>query len=116
MSFAYLLALVAASGCLCLIDARWRLYFWRVPWRAAVVTVSTGLFLLVWDLAGIGLGIFLHGDSPWTTGIMIAPQLPIEEPVFLLFLAYLTGILVFGIRRMFDVLSRRRQTDGRADT
>ena len=102
MSLTYLTALLAASGCLCLIDARWRLFFWARPLRAAAVTVLTGLFLLVWDLTGIGFGIFLKGESPWMTGIVLAPQLPVEEPVFLLFLVYVTAILLFGTRRIID--------------
>ncbi|WP_243064518.1 lycopene cyclase domain-containing protein [Humibacter sp. RRB41] len=107
MAYLYLGSLLVASGCLCLIDARWRLFFWRAPARAAMVTVLAAWFLLIWDLAGIGLGIFLRGSSPWMTGIDLAPQLPLEEPVFLLFLVYIVAIIGFGTRRMLDALALR---------
>ncbi|QDZ15627.1 lycopene cyclase domain-containing protein [Humibacter ginsenosidimutans] len=102
MRFVYLAALLGASGCLCLLDARWRLFFWRAPVRAAVVTVVVTVFLLLWDAAGIAAGIFLRGHSPLTTGVQLAPQLALEEPVFLAFLVYLVAILLFGVRRMLD--------------
>lgn len=108
MAFTYLAGLLAASGCLCLIDARWSLYFWRRPIRAVFVTVLTTWFLLIWDLTGIGLGIFLRGNSPFTTGIVLAPQLPLEEPVFLLFLVYVVAILLFGSRQLMDHLTAGR--------
>ena len=107
MSFTYLAGLLAASGCLCRIDARWALFFWRHPLRALLVTVLTACFLLVWDLAGIGLGIFQRGNSPLMTGIVLAPQLPVEEPVFLLFLVYVVAILLFGSRQLIDHLASR---------
>lgn len=102
MRLAYLGSLLVASGCLCLIDARWHLFFWRAPARAAVTTAVVTAFLLVWDASGIALGIFLRGDSPFTTGVELAPQLPLEEPVFLAFLVYLVAIAMFGARRMLD--------------
>ncbi|MHA7984642.1 lycopene cyclase domain-containing protein [Rathayibacter sp. CAU 1779] len=104
MRFVYLAALLGASGCLCLLDARWRLFFWRAPVRAAVVTATAMVFLLLWDAAGIAAGIFLRGDSPFTTGVQLAPQLPVEEPVFLAFLVYLVAVLLFGARRLLDTL------------
>jgi lycopene cyclase domain-containing protein len=103
----YLAALLGASGCLCLLDARWHLYFWLAPVRAAAVTAVVTGFLLLWDAAGIAAGIFLHGHSPFTIGLDLAPQLPLEEPVFLAFLAYLVAVLLFGSRRMLDALRER---------
>lgn len=97
--FAYLAALIVSLGAMALVDARWRLAFWRAP-RAATLAVAVGTgMLLVWDLVGIGFGVFFRGDSPWATGLVIAPELPVEEPLFLLFLSYLSLVAVLGVER-----------------
>ena len=38
-------------------------------------------FFLAWDLAGIALGIFFRAENPVSTGIVLAPELPLEEVV-----------------------------------
>ena len=102
MSFAYLTALLVSAGGVLLLDARFRLFCWRAPARAAGVLALGTVFFLAWDLAGIGLGVFLHGAGPYMTGIMLAPELPLEELVFLLFLCELTMVLVLGARRVLE--------------
>ena len=58
--------------------------------------LAVGLvFFLVWDLQGIRLGIFFRGETSFMTGWQWAPELPLEEPFFLLLLCYLT-MNVFG--------------------
>ncbi|WP_353829098.1 lycopene cyclase domain-containing protein [Agromyces sp. SYSU T0242] len=97
---AYLAGLLVVIGCMALIDARWKLVFWRAP-LAATLTITIGLaFFLLWDAAGILAGVFFRGDSAIVTGIELAPELPLEEPVFLLFLCYLTLVLVLGTERV----------------
>ncbi|MEI5584776.1 MULTISPECIES: lycopene cyclase domain-containing protein [unclassified Agromyces] len=106
-AFAYLAGLLVVIGCMALIDARWRLVFWRAP-IAAAVTIGVGLaFFLLWDAAGIVLGVFFRGDSSIVTGIELAPELPLEEPVFLFFLCYLTLVLVLGVERMLQARDDR---------
>jgi len=86
--FAYLGALLLSLGGLAVIDRRWRLAFWAQPRRAAL-TIGVGvLAFLAWDLAGLALGIFARGDSPHMTGVLLAPQLPLEEAFFLAVLCY----------------------------
>jgi lycopene cyclase domain-containing protein len=111
--FAYLAGLLVAITCMALIDARWRLAFWRAP-AAAAVTVAAGVaFFLAWDAAGILLGVFFRGRSGIVTGIELAPELPLEEPVFLAFLCYLTLVLVLGVERMLHAReSRAGQASG----
>ncbi|MGR0320489.1 lycopene cyclase domain-containing protein [Agromyces sp. ZXT2-3] len=105
--FAYLAALVVVIGCMALIDARWRLVFWRAP-LAAGATIAIGLvFFLLWDAAGIVSGVFFRGTSAIVTGIELAPELPLEEPVFLAFLCYLTLVLVLGAERILEARERR---------
>ncbi|MFC9918958.1 lycopene cyclase domain-containing protein [Agromyces binzhouensis] len=99
-AFAYLAGLLVVIGCMALIDARWRLVFWRAPIVAAVTVVVGVVFFLVWDAAGIVTGVFFRGTSDIVTGIELAPELPLEEPVFLVFLCYLTLVLVLGGERV----------------
>ncbi|WP_295121493.1 lycopene cyclase domain-containing protein [uncultured Leifsonia sp.] len=109
MSLAYLVCLLAASGALVLLDSRFRLVFWRDARRAAVVLVVALAFFLAWDAVGIVAGVFARGRSPFMTGIELAPELPLEEPVFLAFLCYLTLILLFGGRAVLDRVTARRR-------
>jgi lycopene cyclase domain-containing protein len=109
--FAYLAGLLAAIGCMVLIDARWRLVFWRAP-VAAAVTVAAGVaFFLAWDAAGILLGVFFRGSSSIVTGVELAPELPLEEPVFLAFLCYLTLVLVLVVERMLRARAARAASE-----
>lgn len=110
MSFLYLALLLLAIGCMVLLDRRFRLFFWRAAGRAALVLAIGIAFFLAWDLSGIGLGIFFRGDSHGMSGIELAPQLPIEEPVFLAFLCYLTMVVLNGARAVRDRRSTRRGT------
>jgi lycopene cyclase domain-containing protein len=105
MSFLYLAALVVAIGCMVLIDRRFGLVFWRDARRAAMVLIGGLLFFLVWDFFGIGLGIFFRGETSIMTGVLLAPELPLEEPFFLLFLCYLTMVLITGVDQ---ILARAR--------
>jgi lycopene cyclase domain-containing protein len=108
MGALYLVALVVGIGCMLLLDHRFRLFFWHDPAVATVITVvGTALFLL-WDLAGIATGIFLRGDGAAATGIVLAPELPLEEPVFLIFLVLCTMVIFTGAARL---LARTRGAD-----
>lgn len=106
MSILYLAALLLAIGCMVLLDWRFRLFFWRDARRATIVLVIGVVFFVAWDVAGIALGIFARGETAVMTGLVLAPELPIEEPVFLAFLCYLTMVLVGGTRA---ILARGRR-------
>jgi lycopene cyclase domain-containing protein len=105
MSVLYLAGLLASLACLLLLDRRFGLFFWRAPRRAAIVLIVGVAFFTAWDLLGIGFEIFTRGDGVVSTGILLAPEFPLEELVFLTFLCYLTMVLVFGFE---TVLARRR--------
>lgn len=93
----YLLILLALICCMGALDARFKLFVFARPLPALVsLLIGTGIFLL-WDVIAIDQGIFLHRESPLMTGMMIAPQLPLEEAFFLFFLCYQTMILINGI-------------------
>ena len=106
MGFVYLGALLVSIGCMLLLDRRFRLFFWRDPVAAAIVTAVGTAFFLAWDVFGIALGIFLRGDGAIATGILLAPELPIEEPIFLVFLVLCTMVLYSGSLRL--LAARRR--------
>lgn len=100
MGIIYLAALVTGIACMLLLDFRFRLFLWRDARAAVIVTVIGVAFLLAWDIAGIGLGIFLRGEGQIASGILLAPELPIEEPVFLLFLVLCTMVIFTGSERL----------------
>lgn len=85
----YLLAILVSTAGIALLDWRFRLAFWVARGRT-LATVAIGVvFFLAWDAAGILTGVFVKGDSPLYTGIVLAPELPLEEVFFLAFLCYL---------------------------
>jgi lycopene cyclase domain-containing protein len=105
MTFAYLAALLFSLTGMVLLDRRFRLSFWRDAGGSAI-SMGVGIaFLLVWDLAGVANGIFFRGESSWMTGLLIAPEIPLEELFFLTLLTYVT-LNVFGVTRTW--LSSRR--------
>lgn len=98
-SYFYLAAIILSFACILIIDFRYKLAFFKSS-KATILTVgaATGLFL-AWDVMGIGLGIFFEGNSRFTTGLMLANHLPIEELFFLFFFNYLTLMLYRGLNR-----------------
>ncbi|MEA1262745.1 lycopene cyclase domain-containing protein [Microbacterium sp. STF-2] len=105
MGAVYLAALLLSLSCMLLLDWRFRLFFWRDAVSAAVVTAVGLVFFLLWDVAGIANGIFFRGEGAIASGLLLAPELPIEEPVFLVFLVVCTMVIYTGSAR---VISRRR--------
>ncbi|WP_258724602.1 lycopene cyclase domain-containing protein [Cellulomonas sp. NS3] len=110
IGLAYLGALLVSIGGIALLDRAHRLAFWS-DWRLSAACVGIGVAaFLAWDLAGLALGIFARGDSPHMTGILLAPELPIEEVGFLTLLCY-TALAAW---RAFDrwVAERRGAAPG----
>jgi len=100
VSWLYLAALLFSLVGMVILDRRFQLFFWTDARRAAIVLPVGVLFFLLWDLAGIGLGIFFRGPSPYVTGIVVAPEVPVEEIAFLALLCYLTMNLFAAVTRM----------------
>lgn len=100
MHLAYLAALLVFIGCMALCDYRWRLAFFLDARRATLISLAVVALFLAWDALGIATGTFYRGNSPYMTGIELAPELPLEEPVFLFFLTYLTLNLTAGARKV----------------
>lgn len=108
MSLLYLAGLLVAITGMVALDARFRLFFWRAPRRAAAVLVAGLVFFLAWDLAGISLGIFFRGAPQLLTGVQLAPELPLEELFFLTLLCYLTMNAYSALEQGVRAVARRR--------
>ena len=108
MSWVYLVALLLSSLGVAAIDARWRLALFADARRAIVSVVVAALVLLLVDLGGIASGNFRLGDSQWMTGFEVLPHLPIEELVFIVFLAYVSLVAVCAAQTIMQRRSERR--------
>lgn len=90
MTSLYLGLLVFSLAGLALLDWHRRLAFWADARRTGVLVLVSVVLFLVWDTVGIALGIFARGDVDVMTGIELWPEMPLEEPVFLTLLVYVT--------------------------
>jgi lycopene cyclase domain-containing protein len=93
VSFLYLGLLLVSLAGLGLLDWHRRLAFFADARRTALLVAVTVAFFLVWDTVGIALGIFSRGDVDVMTGIELWPDMPLEEPFFLVLLTYVTLLL-----------------------
>ena len=93
MSFVYLAALLISLAGLATLDIRFKLAFAKNAKAAAVAIAIPYSLFVIWDAAGIALGIFFKGQSKFLSGIMIAKDFPLEELFFLALLCYTTLIV-----------------------
>lgn len=91
--YLYLIALILSILGVGLLDFTHKLALF-VEARATLlaVTISVAVFL-AWDIVGIINGIFFRGDAPHLSGILLAPELPLEEVFFLTLLCYNTLVV-----------------------
>jgi lycopene cyclase domain-containing protein len=92
VNFIYLGSLLVSLAGLAALDRKHKLAFAKNPKAATIAIAIPYLIFVIWDAAGIALGIFFKGQSQFLTGIMIAPEFPIEELFFLALLCYTTLI------------------------
>ena len=100
MAFAYLTFLLLSIVCMVLCDWRFTLAFFADARRAALLSAAVVALFLLWDALGIATGTFFRGDSPFMTGVELAPEMPLEEPIFLFFLTYLALNVTSGARKV----------------
>jgi lycopene cyclase domain-containing protein len=115
MGMVYLIALLVSLTGMVVLDRRFRLFYWVNAKRASVVHIVGIVFFLIWDLYGIGQGLFFRGETSFMTGVLLAPELPLEELFFLTLLTYMTMNL-FGASTQLQAWFRVRsgETDARA--
>ncbi|HMS31627.1 MAG TPA: lycopene cyclase domain-containing protein [Candidatus Saccharibacteria bacterium] len=94
--FYYIFALLVSITGLATLDRRFQLAFWNNRKKAMNVMVLSVIFFVAWDLLGIALGIFFHGESNYTLPIRIVPEFPVEELLFLFVLNYSALLLYLG--------------------
>ena len=93
MSLVYLFALLGAILGTGLLDWRHKLaLFGGAPGRTPIIVGVGVAFFLLWDVVGIAEGVFFRGSGPWMTGVLLGPELPLEEVFFLILLCYSTLI------------------------
>ncbi|MBU4466310.1 MAG: lycopene cyclase domain-containing protein [Actinobacteria bacterium] len=109
----YLFAILVSLAGIALLDLRFGLALRPAPGRTAAVVAIGTAFLLAWDAVGIATGVFVKGGSPLYVGIDIAPQLPIEEPVFLMFLSYLALVVWAAALRLLTAPRGRVRPESR---
>ena len=117
MSFLYLAALLISISGMVVLDLRFRLFFAVAPVRAAIVMATGIAFFLIWDVAGITTGIFFRGNPGLLTGVLLGPELPLEELFFLTLLCYTTmNCYTAALRGLSSRRSRRIETPSEADS
>lgn len=99
VSFLYLGALLVSIAGLASLDFKHKLAFGKSKAYRCLIIISVAFFL-IWDLAGIALGIFFRGSSTHLTGITISNELPIEEIFFLIVLSYTALLLLKAFGRL----------------
>ena len=102
MTFVYLGALLVSLFGMVVLDHRFALFFFDAPRRAAVVLALGVTFFLLWDAGGIALGVFFRGETDLMTGLLLAPELPVEELFFLVLLSYLTMNVWVAATRLLE--------------
>lgn len=107
MGMVYLAALLVSLTGMVVLDHRFHLFYGANAKRATVVHIVGIVFFLVWDVYGIGQGLFFRGETSFMTGILLAPELPLEELFFLTLLTYMTMNL-FGASHQLQAWFRGR--------
>lgn len=95
-SFYYLAGLLFSIVGLGLLDWRYKIAFFKNRKAASVATLIPLILFVIWDAAGISLGIFFRGQTSHLSGIMLAPEFPLEE-IFFLFLLNYSALTIFSV-------------------
>jgi len=110
MGLVYLAALAVSITGMVVLDRRFGLVLWADARRGAIVLGGGVVFLLLWDVVGIGAGVFFRGQTEFMTGLLIAPELPIEEVFFLTLLCYCAMNAYRGACLVLEARAARRDS------
>lgn len=97
IGLAYLAVQAVSFAGILVIDHRWKLAAFRAPAAAALAVTASVALLLTWDVLGVRSGVFFRGQTDFMTGLLVAPEIPLEEVVFLAFLSYLALVCATGV-------------------
>lgn len=103
MKFSYLAILLFSISCLMAADYRYKLALFYQRKRTIKTLATTWAAFLVWDLAGVALGIFFPGKSRFSPNVQFLPNVAFEELFFLALFVYLTLLLWRGMERYADL-------------
>lgn len=101
MRFIYLACLIVSFAGMVVLDKKYCLAYFLDSRRTVLTIVISTLLFVIWDIFGIGLGIFYSGHSPYMSGVYLWPDFPVEELLFLAFLSYITLISYRGAERLW---------------
>lgn len=96
MSGLYALFLLVSIAGLGVLDWRYKLaLFYKTKQSLAILGITQLVFIL-WDIAGVLLGIFRIGENDLLLGIRIG-EFPVEELLFLVLLNYTSLVAYRGL-------------------
>ena len=101
IQFSYLAGLLIGITGMAIMDNRYKLAFWHDRKRTTLTVLIGVVIFIIWDLLGIGFGIFFHGGSQFSLPIRILPEFPVEELFFLLLLCYCTLVIYRGTAKIW---------------
>lgn len=110
MTGLYLAGLLVSIAGLVVLDLRLRLFLGAAPVRAAIVLAVGVAGFLLWDAAGVGLGVFFEGEQRLLIGFDLAPQVPLEELFFLILLC-LSAMEAFALAQRFLLGREHRRAE-----
>lgn len=108
IGLAYLAVQVISFAGILVIDHRWKLAAFRAPAATALAMTAAVALLLTWDVLGVRSGVFFRGQTDFMTGLLVAPEIPLEEVVFLAFLSHLALVCATGVVTAIERVSKRR--------
>ncbi|MGN7226744.1 lycopene cyclase domain-containing protein [Dietzia maris] len=108
IGLAYLAVQVISFAGIIVIDHRWKLAAFRAPAATALAVTAAVALLLTWDVLGVRSGVFFRGQTDFMTGLLVAPEIPLEEVVFLAFLSHLALVCATGVVTAIEHVSKRR--------
>ena len=116
IGLAYLAVQIVSFAGIGVIDHRWRLAAFRSPAATGLAVTAAVALFLTWDVLGVRSGVFFRGQTDFMTGLQVAPEIPVEEVVFLAFLSYLALVCATGVTRAVEYASARRARSAAART
>ncbi|MDX2358219.1 lycopene cyclase domain-containing protein [Dietzia sp. PP-33] len=115
IGLAYLAVQVVSFAGILVIDHRWKLAAFRAPAAAALAVTASVALLLTWDVLGVRSGVFFRGQTDFMTGLTVAPEIPLEEVVFLAFLSHLALVCAAGVALAAEHRSRALRSSRDSD-